>query len=815
MTPGQWFTAEVIARGDHLIVKVDGKVTFDGRYDIRYPAGYFGMRLFTANTLLQVRKFEINELPPLPPESAFRPLFNGKDLDGWEGDKRWWSWKEDVLVGKTPDTGDVKTYYLRNSKTFRDFELKFQARVNKDPKEEFLHGVPVHVSVLVRGPDDVQGGQPGLAIGGKGLGSFSTRFGIPKHGKGGKNLDELNQALKPGFNDFYVRCVGKHVTLRINGVTTIDEDFPDLPDEGRIGFSMMSGSISGYNFGAEAAFRDMQIRELPPAEKQEPAFQPLFNGKDFDGWSPFTYDTKPLKSWTIAAQVRLDPADPARFVTVPGVGILVDNLGEQKTPDLCSAVTHGDCELHLEFNVPKHGASAIYLMGRYIVHLGDNFGLPNDRLYASVCGGLGAEGTAPKVNACAAPGTWQKLEIIFQAPRFDQEGKKTAHAKFVKVTLNGKVIQENVEIPYPDHGVPEEAALHLAGGWMPTAFRNIRLKKLNSGTATKPDTEILQGKWLAATAERDGQSVKELAGVKIAFDGDRVAIDLPRTGGQPNDKIEGTFRVDTTVSPKRLEIGSPDGKKTWRGVYYWNAEQLFLCLALAPDAPYPKLWGTTEHGHVSLTYHREGAPAKQPAGDFKPLFNGKDLDGWVLYRSAGDVNFQTVPRPKEAWEVVDGVLRRTGREWLTSLRTDKAFSDYVLDLEWRFLEEQGDRAFPFLHMNLHLAGVQPLGNIQGGAFELAVLPNGTGSLGAIAGATATERPPFDKLTFMANTRPLREWNRLTITAQGDTLEVAVNGATVRTLTDCKPSKGFISLRTGDTPLEFRNIRIKDLKAKEP
>ena len=51
-------------------------------------------------------------------------------------------------------------------------------------------------------------------------------------------------------------------------------------------------------------------------------------------------------------------------------------------------------------------------------------------------------------NACKKHGEWQKLVIDFQAPRFE-DGKKTANARFLKVTLNDEMIHENVEAPKP------------------------------------------------------------------------------------------------------------------------------------------------------------------------------------------------------------------------------------------------------------------------------------------------------------------------------------------------------------------------------
>ena len=47
------------------------------------------------------------------------------------------------------------------------------------------------------------------------------------------------------------------------------------------------------------------------------------------------------------------------------------------------------------------------------------------------------------------PGEWQSFDVIFRAPRFDAEGRKIAHAKFVKVVHNGQIIHENTEVTGP------------------------------------------------------------------------------------------------------------------------------------------------------------------------------------------------------------------------------------------------------------------------------------------------------------------------------------------------------------------------------
>src|SRR2546425_183646 len=56
---------------------------------------------------------------------------------------------------------------------------------------------------------------------------------------------------------------------------------------------------------------------------------------------------------------------------------------------------------------------------------------------------------APTNPTYKKPGEWQTLKIEFLAPRFDADGKKTSNAKFVKVELNGSVVQSDVEVLGP------------------------------------------------------------------------------------------------------------------------------------------------------------------------------------------------------------------------------------------------------------------------------------------------------------------------------------------------------------------------------
>ena len=169
------------------------------------------------------------------------------------------------------------------------------------------------------------------------------------------------------------------------------------------------------------------------------------------------------------------------FGVSKGDGVLVN---EDRSIDLLTEEVHGDCELHVEFNVPKGSNSGVYFQGQYEVQILDSYGKKDKDLNFHDCGGIyDPAKSPPRSNACKKPGEWQYFDVIFHAPRFDENGKKTANAKFIKVIHNGKVIQENVDVPGPtiaSLGGAEKpkGPLMLQGDHGPVAFRNIRIKAL-------------------------------------------------------------------------------------------------------------------------------------------------------------------------------------------------------------------------------------------------------------------------------------------------------------------------------------------------
>jgi hypothetical protein len=208
----------------------------------------------------------------------------------------------------------------------------------------------------------------------------------------------------------------------------------------------------------------------------------LFNGKDLTGWTILDQSKSAL--WNVVGKVEIDPKHPKDLLATgqpkDGKGVLFARLKDFQGTNLVSAEKFKDFSLHLEFLLPKDGNSGIFLMGHYELQLTDSLGIADDKMQEGDQGGIPFF-KKPLTNASVKPGEWQSADVIFQAPRFDEKGKKTRNAKIVQATLNGKVVQKDLELPEPTGGgldTPEAPSgpLMLQGNESAVAFRNITIK---------------------------------------------------------------------------------------------------------------------------------------------------------------------------------------------------------------------------------------------------------------------------------------------------------------------------------------------------
>ena len=184
-------------------------------------------------------------------EEGFEPLFNGKDLTGWEGDAKLWIVEDGALIGRSP--GIKYNDFLATTKTYRDFILRLQVKLVDNKGNS---GVQFRSKRVPPPSHEVSGFQADIAQGWWGkLYDESRRNRV----LAGPKDDVLKQALKPGdWNDYEIQAVGNKIKLAINGVTTVDytEDDEKIAGEGIIAVQIHGGGPM------EAQFRNLRIKEV-------------------------------------------------------------------------------------------------------------------------------------------------------------------------------------------------------------------------------------------------------------------------------------------------------------------------------------------------------------------------------------------------------------------------------------------------------------------------------------------------------------------------------------------------------------------------
>ncbi len=273
---------------------------------------------------------------------------------------------------------------------------------------------------------------------------------------------------------------------------------------------------------------------------------------------------KPAENWVLAGSVYSDLALHHSLSTTPGKGILVNQPTECARENLFTKWTHGDIELELEFMMPQGSNSGIYLQGRYEVQLLDSWMRPHVT-FGDVGGiyqrwdedeGRGFEGRPPRINAGRAPGLWQSLRIVFDAPEFDENDHKIRPARFVQVILNGSIIQENVTVSGPTRaaGFQDESPvgpLMIQGDHGPVAFRNIRYRMSGEAHVSvsgvtyseytdDPLEEVIWNSTGTPTATGNIPNLQEHAVISA----DPIAL---RYEGTIHIPVSGTYRFDATL----------------------------------------------------------------------------------------------------------------------------------------------------------------------------------------------------------------------------------------------------------------------------
>ena len=150
-----------------------------------------------------------------------------------------------------------------------------------------------------------------------------------------------------------------------------------------------------------------------------------------------------------------------------------------------------DFQLHIEWRTPSEvvgtsqgrGNSGIFMQGIYELQVLDNF---ENRTYRNGQAGSMYKQSPPLVNACKKPGEWQTYDVIYTAPRFNNDGTYFTQPT-ITVLQNGILVQNNFKLRGPTEyiGVPEytvkkhgAGSLTLQDHGNPVSYRNIWIREL-------------------------------------------------------------------------------------------------------------------------------------------------------------------------------------------------------------------------------------------------------------------------------------------------------------------------------------------------
>lgn len=202
----------------------------------------------------------------------------------------------------------------------------------------------------------------------------------------------------------------------------------------------------------------------------------LFDGKNLDKWVA-TKDTNSQNKWTVSGNAFT----------------VVKNAGDIQTKQLFT-----DYQLHIEYQIPANitgsgqarGNSGIFLAalpwgaGGYELQVLDNY---NNSTYVNGQVGSIYKQSVPLANASKKPGEWQVYDVVWTAPKFNEDSTLKTAAR-VTVFHNGVLVQNNYSLvgdtpyigkpAYRKHGAAPIKLQAHGDKSEPISYRNIWVREL-------------------------------------------------------------------------------------------------------------------------------------------------------------------------------------------------------------------------------------------------------------------------------------------------------------------------------------------------
>ncbi len=213
-------------------------------------------------------------------EDGFKPLFNGKTLEGWDGDPKFWSVVDGNVVGKTTAENPTKgnTFLIWRAGTVDDFVLRFSYKIvngnsgvqyrSKDMGNWVVGGYQgdfeagkTYSGILYeeRGPRGIMAQRGEKVV----VGEDGKKTVVEKFGDSAK----LQAGIKhEDWNEYEITARGNHFTHMINGNKTVevtDNDGKNFMASGVLALQLHAGPPMTVEF------KDVRLKRLPLEQKKK------------------------------------------------------------------------------------------------------------------------------------------------------------------------------------------------------------------------------------------------------------------------------------------------------------------------------------------------------------------------------------------------------------------------------------------------------------------------------------------------------------------------------------------------------------------
>jgi hypothetical protein len=192
----------------------------------------------------------------LADEPGFTALFDGKTLNGWEGNERIFRVEDGAIMAGSSSERIAHNEFLASREEFGDFELRLKARLTGKGQNAGVQfrsqRMPDHFEMI--GYQCDIGSMPGKPIWGALYDESRRRKFLAE-----PPAEKLASVLKTGdWNDLVIRCEGPRVQIWVNGLQTVDyvEMDDNIPRSGKFGLQIHGGEP------ALASYKDIHIRRL-------------------------------------------------------------------------------------------------------------------------------------------------------------------------------------------------------------------------------------------------------------------------------------------------------------------------------------------------------------------------------------------------------------------------------------------------------------------------------------------------------------------------------------------------------------------------